>query len=107
MDKNIYFIIALLLMAGVTYLIRMVPLVLVNRKIKNVFIRSLLYYVPYAILTAMTVPAIFYQTGSIYTAAIGALVAVVLAYKYKNLLLVSGGAALTVLIGEIIMSFIA
>ena len=107
MDKNIYFVIALLLMAGVTYLIRMVPLVLVNKKIESPFIRSLLYYVPYAILTAMTVPAIFYQTGSVYTAALGALVAVALAYRFKNLLLVSGGAALTVLIGEIIISLIA
>ena len=51
------FFIYLLVMAGVTYLVRMLPMVLVKKKITNTFIRSFLYYVPYAVLSVMTVPA--------------------------------------------------
>lgn len=62
-------------MAGVTYLVRMLPLVLVRGKIKNRFVRSFLYYVPYSVLTAMTLPGILFSTGSIISAAVGTLVA--------------------------------
>ena len=55
-------------MAGVTYLIRMLPLTVFQKKIKNRFIRSFLYYIPYAVLGAMTFPAILYSTGSVYSA---------------------------------------
>ena len=48
----------LVVMAGVTYLIRMLPLTLLQKKIENVWLRSFLYYVPYACLAAMTFPAI-------------------------------------------------
>ena len=58
------FLIYLAVMAGVTYLIRMLPLVLFRRKIESRFIRSVLYYMPYAVLTAMTVPAVFSSTGA-------------------------------------------
>ena len=51
-------------MAGVTYLIRMLPLTLIQKKITNIYIRSFLYYIPYACLTAMTFPAILYATKS-------------------------------------------
>ena len=50
------FFLYLLIMAGVTYLVRMLPLVLCRRKIENKFIRSFLYYIPYAVLSVMTVP---------------------------------------------------
>ena len=53
----------LLVMAGVTYLIRDLPLVLVRKKIKNRFLQSFLYYIPYTVLSAMTFPAILYATG--------------------------------------------
>ena len=56
----------LAVMAITTYLIRMLPLVLCKKKIENVFIRSFLYYVPYAVLGAMTIPAIFFSTGSVF-----------------------------------------
>ena len=51
-------------MAGVTYLIRMLPLTLVQKKITNVYVRSFLYYIPYACLTAMTFPAVLYAASS-------------------------------------------
>ena len=57
----------LIVMAGVTYLIRMIPFVLVKEKIKNRFILSFLHYIPYAVLTVMTIPAIFSTaTGTIW-----------------------------------------
>ena len=50
-------------MAIVTYLIRAIPLVLVKHKIKNKFFNSFLYYIPYTVLAAMTIPAIFTATA--------------------------------------------
>ena len=74
------FFIYLLVIAGVTYLVRMLPMVLVKKKITNTFIRSFLYYVPYAVLGVMTVPAIFYSTSYLASAIVGFTVACVLAY---------------------------
>ena len=67
-------------MAGVTYLIRMIPFTLFRKKIKSPFFRGFLYYIPYAVLSAMTIPAIFYSTGNLFTSVMGTIVAVVLAY---------------------------
>ncbi len=80
-------------MAGVTYLIRMVPFTFFRRKIKSRFVKSLLYYIPYAVLGAMTFPAVFYSTGSVPTAAIGTGVALVLAYFRLPLIVVALAAA--------------
>ncbi len=83
----------IIVMAGVTYLIRMIPFVFFRKKIKSEFFRSFLYYVPYAVLSAMTLPAIFYSTGSYITAAIGTAAAVVLAYFGLPLIAVALAAA--------------
>lgn len=73
-------VIYIAVMAGVTYLIRMIPFTLFRRKIKSKFIQSVLYYIPYAVLSAMTFPAIFYSTDSSITAVVGTIIAVLLAY---------------------------
>lgn len=93
----------LIVMAGVTYLIRVIPFVLINKKIENRFINSFLYYIPYAVLSAMTFPAILYATGSIISAAAGLLAAIFIAYKGKGLLIVAIGACAAVLAVELIM----
>lgn len=93
----------LIVMAGVTYLIRVIPFVLINKKIENKFINSFLYYIPYAVLSAMTFPAILYATGSIISAAAGLLAAIFIAYKGKGLLIVAIGACAAVLAVELIM----
>ena len=89
-------------MAGVTYLIRMIPFAFFRKKIKSKFFRSFLYYIPYAVLSAMTIPAIFYSTGSVITSVAGTVVAVVLAYLDLPLIVValaaSGAAFITGLI---------
>lgn len=106
MNEILRFFLYLLVMAGVTYLVRMLPLVFFRKKIKSRFVCSFLYYVPYTVLAVMTVPAIFYATGSFYSAMAGAAVAVALALFSKGLLTVAAGSAVTVLIVELIMKYI-
>ena len=100
------FFVYLAIMAGVTYLVRMLPFVLIRRKIKNRFIRSFLYYIPYSVLSVMTIPAIFFSTGSLFSAAAGTLVAVLLSYREKTLLTVAVSASLTVLAVEMISTLV-
>ena len=106
MNDILRFFLYLLVMAGVTYLVRMLPMVFCRRKIKSRFVRSFLYYVPYTVLAVMTVPGILYSTGSIASATAGALVAVLLAIFGRSLLTVAAGSALGVLIVEIILKLI-
>lgn len=91
-------LIYLILMAGVTYLIRMIPFTLFTKKIESRFIKSFLYYVPYAVLSAMTFPAIFYSTGNSISAWVGTIVALILAWTNGSLTLVSLSAALSALL---------
>lgn len=97
----------LLVMALVTYLVRMLPLTLMRRQITNRFIRSFLKYVPYAVLSAMTIPDIFYSTGytagvpdGLICAAVGFLAAVVAAWKGKDLLFVAIVACVAVALAQ-------
>lgn len=76
-------------MAVVTYLIRMIPFAFFRKKIKSRFFRSFLYYIPYAVLSAMTIPAIFYSTGNIVTAIAGTVTAFVLSYFNLPLIVVA------------------
>ena len=97
------FFIYLFVMASVTYLVRMIPLVLVRRKIENIYVRSFLYYIPYSVLSVMTFPAIFFSTGSIVSATVGTFVAVLLSYFKKSLITVAALSALSVFITEAVM----
>lgn len=96
----------LIVMAGVTYLVRMLPLVLVRKKFENRFVRSFLYYIPYAVLGVMTVPAVFYSTDSVPSAAIGFAAALAAAYFEKSLITVASSACMAVLIAEIVMKIL-
>ena len=100
------FFIYLVVMAGVTYLIRVIPLVLVKHEIKNRFVLSFLYYMPYAVLSVMTIPAIFFATNYIVSGAVGFIVAVMLALRDKSLTTVACFSCLAVLITELIMGAI-
>lgn len=90
-------------MAGVTYLIRMLPLMIFRKPIKSQFIKSFLYYVPYAVLGAMTIPAVFYATGSVITSIAGFAVALILAYLGKSLIVVALIASAAAYVAELIM----
>lgn len=96
----------ILVMAGVTYLIRMLPLTLIQKKISNVYVRSFLYYVPYTCLTAMTFPAILYATKSPFSALAGFVMAVLLALKKKSLVTVALFSCGAVFVAERIMELL-
>ncbi len=93
-------------MAGVTYLIRMLPFVIFRKKIESKFIKDLLYYVPYAVLGAMTIPAVFYSTGSIISAVAGLVVAVILAFRNKSLITVAVAACVAAYAADWIVTLI-
>lgn len=82
-------------MALTTYLVRMLPFTLFRKKITSRFAKSFFHYIPYAVLAAMTVPAIFYSTNSILSAAAGFAVAILLAFLDRPLILVALAACLT------------
>lgn len=83
----------ILVMAAVTYLLRMLPMTLIRKKITSRFIRSILYYLPYSVLSAMVIPSVFSSTGSIMTAAVGLAVALLLAFFERSLIIVAIGAS--------------
>ncbi len=95
-----------LTMAGVTYLVRMLPMVLIREKIKNKFILSFLYYVPYAVLSAMVIPAIFYASGNSVSAIVGFVVAVVASLFNRGLVTVACLSCASVLITELAIKYL-
>ena len=101
MSANIYLYIAV--MAIVTYLIRMLPLVLLRRQIQNTFIRSFFFYVPYVTLAVMTFPAILWATASYWSGLAGFVAAVILAYRGGSLLTVALVASAAVFMVELIL----
>lgn len=90
-------------MAGVTYLIRVLPLTLIRKEIKNTYIRSFLYYVPYVTLSVMTFPAILTATASVWSAVIALMIAIFLAYRGKSLFVVSLAACAAVFLTELFL----
>lgn len=100
------FFIYLVLMAGSTYLIRAIPFAVINRKIDNRFIKSFLYYIPFAVLAAMTFPAILYATDSMISAVVGFIVAILFAMKGKSLTTVAVVACVAVFAIESIIGFL-
>ena len=106
MNNLTSFFAGLAVTAGVTYLVRMIPLVIVKKKIENRFILSFLYYVPYAVLAVMTVPAIFSSTASLPGAIAGFIVALILAWFERGLLTVAAASCAAVFVTELIMKFI-
>ena len=100
---EISFWIYLAVTAGITYLVRAVPLILVKGRIKNRFILSFLHYIPYAVLTAMTIPAIFYAVDTPIAAAVGFCTALILAFFGQGLTLVALAACSAVYVTGLIL----
>ena len=96
--SDLQMILAVLVMASVTYIVRMLPLTFFKKKIKSRYLRSVLYYIPYAVLSAMTFPYILYSTGNFYTALAGSIVSLSVAFFNKSLLLVAICACASALI---------
>ncbi len=96
----------MLVMAGVTYLIRILPFTLLRRPVRAPFLRSLLAYIPYGVLSAMAFPAILYSTGSIPSALVGTAAALILAFFRRSLLVVALGACAAALAVACLMALI-
>lgn len=101
---NPYIYIAIV--AIVTYLIRVLPLTLIRKEIKNRFLRSFLYYVPYVTLAAMTFPAIVYATDSVWSGIAALVVGVLIAWFSGNLFLVALSACGVVFLVELGLTFL-
>ena len=100
------FWIYLLILAGSTYLIRAIPFAALQKKITNVYVKSFLHYIPYAVLSAMTLPAALYATGNVISGAAGLLVGGIFAYKGKGLTLVAVISCVTALATELIITWV-
>ena len=104
MDKNIY--IYILIMGAVSYLIRALPMTLLKKPIKNRFIRSFLYYVPYVTLAVMTFPAIINATQSPVSGILALIVGIVTAAIGFNLFKVAVSCCLTVFVAELVITYL-
>jgi branched-subunit amino acid transport protein len=94
---------AVILMALVTYIPRVLPIAIFRKEIKSTYIKSFLQYVPFAVLGALTFPDIFSSTGSLATAVLGTLMALYLSYREKSLVVVAIGTILTVYLSGLIL----
>lgn len=100
-----YILICMAIMALTTYFIRMIPFTFFRRKITNQYVQSVLYYIPYTVLSAMTIPSVFYATGDLPSAVVGTLVAVVLAYRKLPLIVVALCASLAAYLTMLVLPF--
>ncbi|MCR4856903.1 MAG: AzlD domain-containing protein [Bacteroidales bacterium] len=105
--------IAMLIMALTTYLIRVVPIGFVRRKLDNEWVQDFLYYIPFCVLSAMTFPDVLYSTTPagatsphFVSAAVATMVAIVLAWKDRGLVRVALVAVLTALIVELLLPIV-
>lgn len=101
MNHNVY--IYILIMAGVSYLIRVLPLTLIRKEIKNRTIRSFLYYVPYVTLSVMTFPAILEATATPLSGLAALIAGTLLAWFGASLFQVSVSACLVVFLLELFL----
>ena len=106
MNKTIATILLILTMAIITYVIRLVPMLVFRRKIKSQFINSLLYYLPYAVLSAMTFPFIMYCSGNVISAVVGTAVALIGAFSRRSLVMVAILASMAVLGMEVLLIYV-
>lgn len=104
MQISIYLYI--LVMAVVTYLVRALPLFLARKEITNPFIRSFLYYMPYACLAAMTFPAILGATEYLISGIVGFVAACIAAYLERSMITVALIACGAVFVTEQILRWV-
>lgn len=105
MSDTLKIVLYILVMAGITYLIRALPFIAFRKKIKSRFLKSALYYLPYTVLSAMVIPSVFTSTGNVITAAAGFTVAVVLAFFNQSLIKVALGASAAAFLAGVIINW--
>lgn len=106
MFKTDGFILALAVMAGVTYLIRLLPILFVRKRIKSTFVRSFLHYVPFVVLAAIAFPSIVFSTGNLISGIVATFTCILLAYFNRGIITVSIGGICSALVVEILLILI-
>ena len=106
MNEMLRFFVFLIVMVAVTYLLRAVPMVLFRGNIKSRFVRSLLAYVPYTVLAAMTFPTIIHAPGNAVYGAVAAAVCIILALLKRGVVTVAAGGALAVLACSLVSDYL-
>ena len=96
-------VLQIIVMTLVTYAVRVIPLTLFRKRIKNRWVRSFLYYVPYVSLAVMTFPAMIYATNSIYSGILAFVVGLVLTWNNASLPKTAVACCLVVLISELFL----
>ncbi len=104
MSDNLKMVLLVLTMAAVTYLIRVIPFAFFRKKIKSRYVNSVMHYMPFAVLAAMTFPYVFYSTGNFYTAFVGTGVAIIAALCKRSMLTVAILACIAVFISGFIIA---
>lgn len=104
MSTSVYWALGVLVMAVVTYIPRVLPLSLMRRRVQNRFLQSFLYYMPYAVLGAMTFPAILGSTATPWSAVAGMAAALLLSWLRLGLLPVALVSTATVFVVEWLMA---
>lgn len=105
MDNNLVLLLGVLL-GAVSWLMKIIPFVFFKKKIGNKFLSSFLYYIPYAIMTSMTIPEVFHSTSSFGSAAVGVGVAILLSLLDRSLLTVSLSSTVAVFLIEKIFKIV-
>ena len=103
MPNNLHMVLLVLAMAGITYIIRVLPMAFLRKKIHSRYLLSLLFYIPFAVLSAMTFPYIFYSTGNFYTALAGTVVALIASLTKRSLIVVALLSCVAVFITSLII----
>ena len=106
MSKSLLTVLLIVTMALITYIIRVIPMLIFRKKIKSQFVNSLLYYLPYAVLSAMTFPFVLHCSGNILTAGVGTAVALIVAFRKHSLVTVAIIASATVLGMELLLLYL-
>lgn len=104
MSDNLKMVLLVFTMAAVTYLIRVIPFAFFRKRIKSRYVNSVMHYMPFAVLAAMTFPYVFYSTGNFYTALVGTGVAIIAALCKRSMLTVAILACIAVFISGFIIA---
>lgn len=91
-----YVVISIFLIFLASFLPRMLPITFINKKIKSQFIKSFLFYVPYAVLASITFPYILYVSDNIYISLAGMMVAIILSLMNQKMVIVAIASVLFV-----------
>jgi branched-subunit amino acid transport protein len=103
MNDTLTFLLYLLVMALVTYLLRIIPLLFIRKSFKSKFMRSIIYYTPYCVLAAMSIPAMLYVTPNLITGIVATVTAIAVALVTRNLIAVASLSAISILIMELLI----